>query len=266
MTYALGFLGFGNMAQAICTGMLKSSEIDTSTLAFSQRSDEHSKKNALKFGIKHLDIETLLVSCDTLVLAIKPQQLDEVSPRLLSFSGHTLISLLAGTSIKTLAQYLPPSVSICRSMPNTPALLGQGLTGLSFSASCDRENRKKIESLFNTVGKSIVIDEVAMDALTAVSGSGPAFIYKMADAIAKTAAKNNLEYDLALQAIAQTLIGSGHMLLDSHKTPEELIQNVRSPKGTTAAGLDRLENSDFSSILSSVIQAAIDRSKQLGAL
>ncbi len=265
MTYQIGFFGFGNMAQAICRGILNSQYSHKKNIAFTQRDPHKAASNALEFGITHLDLDVLLSHCDLLILGVKPQQLEDVADSLALFSGQSLVSLLAGTSISTLSDILPSSVFICRSMPNTPALIGQGLTGLSFSPSCDTATKQKIESLFNSVGKSLVIEESGMDALTAVSGSGPAFIYKIAEEIAQTAAKNNLDYAHGIQAIAQSFIGAGHMLLESKKTTQTLIQNVRSPNGTTAAGLERLEHSPFSEHLAAIIQAAINKSKELGA-
>ena len=226
----IGFIGMGNMGYAILQGVL--SKYAKEDLIFSSKSQEKKERIKTKTGVDYTeDNASLAKNCEILVLAIKPQMYDTVFLEIAKDmpSGQVVISLAPGKSIDELKSKLGDDKRIVRAMPNTPALL----------------EKEGLIALFDSFGKSVVVEESLMDAVVSVSGSSPAFAYMFIDALADAGVKYGLKKSEAIQMAAQTLLGSAKMVLKSGEHPVVLKDKVCSPGGTTIAGVAALEESGF---------------------
>ncbi len=204
-----------------------------------------------------------------IVLAVKPHMVDEVLPPLKDFTGPatTVISVAAGRKIGDLAALVAPATAVVRVMPNTPAAIGQGMSVLCASPAASSEQREIAEALLAAVGKTAWIDdESLMDAVTAVSGSGPAYVFYLAEALAEAGRKAGLEAGLAQQLATATVAGAGALLGLQQHTATELRTQVTSPGGTTQAALEVLMDPDqgLQPLLDRAVAAAARRSRELG--
>jgi len=257
----LGFIGFGNMIQAIWQGGLQSGAFSAeNTKVCIRNPDTYAdlfKKNKLRAANLNDTIQS-----DILVIGIKPQQFNDFAKQCThhSFSHTLVVSIMAGISLKQLETVFGSETACVRVMPNTPIALGHGVCGISFNNNVSYAQKKTALTLFSHSAYCYECPEAYLDALTGLSGSGPAFVYAIADALAKAA--NPIPYPDALKLIAHTLQGAAAMLLNNPNT-EELINQVRSPNGTTHAGLQRFELLHIDQALQNMLQAAIQRSKEL---
>jgi pyrroline-5-carboxylate reductase len=212
------------------------------------------------------DNREVVAASDVLVIAVKPQTmpalLDEI--RNLATQKHLVISIAAGVPIKKLADGLPGAGRIVRVMPNTPCLLGVSATGIAAGPGAKPEDVALVERLFNAVGKAYSLPEALLDAVTGLSGSGPAFVYVMIEALADGGVKMGLPRDVALTLAAQTVLGSARMVLETKQHPAVLKDAVASPGGTTIAGLHVLEKGGFRTAIIDAVEAATRRSTELG--
>lgn len=204
---------------------------------------------------------------DLLLLSIKPQMMDNVLPSLaaLDHAGLTVLSIAAGTTLGTLQGSFPKAVSI-RSMPNTPAAVGAGITAC-YGPDAQPQTRAGITSLLSAVGQVVWVErEQDMDAVTAVSGSGPAYVFHMVEALAEAGEALGLPPETAMELARQTIVGAGRLLEESDESAAQLRQNVTSPGGTTAAGLAELRDTGrLSELMQATTRAAFDRSIALAA-
>ncbi len=215
-------------------------------------------------SIKPLDSYADLGTYEAIIIAVKPQQFAQASEQLRKGISTTtvIISIAAGITLSTIQEAFPACVCV-RVMPNTPALIGKGMTGLSFGASCPTEIQAFVRSLFQSIGEITTIPETLMNALTAISGSGPAYFYHFIDAMATESMKLGFSYDEAKKLLTQTMLGSAIMLQQSDKSPTELIRQVTSPGGTTEAAMKILGASDLGLILNNTLHAANNRADEL---
>lgn len=259
----LGFIGFGRMAKAIWAGVETQHLFERHHVQFSVRSPEKRDAIVAHYHFSPVELDYLLTHCDIILLCIKPQGIQSFLEALpvINFQGKLLISILAGVSISTLEPYFPEA-GIIRAMPNTPARLQEGITALACNEMVSTSQKQLADTLFKACGKVVDVPDARMDIVTALSGSGPAFMYKIADILAKSGESEGLDYATSLKLIAQTLIGAGHMLLKT-PSPQDLINEVCSPKGTTEAGLKAFQNASIAIDLQRVIQASVDRAKEL---
>lgn len=260
MTHKCGFIGFGNMAKAIWAGMKKNGMFEESDILICEKNDALNTAISNEFNIKTDTIQAIAASCHFIILAIKPQQLSDVLtslPRL--NTSQCIISILAGISIDTITQLTHPSQAICRVMPNTPALVGKGMSACAFHHVL-ASDRSQILSIFSHLGKCIEVNERQLDIITAISGSGPAFFYTMANDIMATGMAYGLSEEDARLLISQTMIGAGQMLQTQTDSPETLAKNVTSKGGTTEAGLRQYTLTEG---LHQMITAAYKRSVEL---
>ncbi len=243
----IGFIGMGNMGYAILQGVL--SKYAKEDLIFSSKSQEKKERIKAKTGVDYTeDNASLAKNCEILVLAIKPQMYDTVFLEIAKDmpSGQVVISLAPGKSIDELKSKLGDDKRIVRAMPNTPALLGESMTGIAWIADeFSKVEKEGLIALFDSFGKSVVVEERLMDAVVSVSGSSPAFAYMFIDALADAGVKYGLKKSEAIQMAAQTLLGSAKMVLESGEHPAVLKDKVCSPGGTTIAGVAALEESGF---------------------
>ena len=209
----------------------------------------------------------VLAGADTIVLAVKPQVMsaqaladirDAVRPH------HLLISIAAGITMKRLADGLPSGTRLVRVMPNTPCLIGMGASCFSRGAAATDEDAAVVRRLLTSVGQAYEVEESQLDAVTGLSGSGPAFIYTVIEAMAEGGAAMGLKPELALELAARTAAGAAGMLLATQLSPADLRNQVTSPGGTTLAGLEAMKRGDASAALRSAVEAATKRSLELG--
>lgn len=264
--FKIGFIGAGNMGTALAQAV-KSSSADT-RIYISSRTEEKAKDVAAKIGISASTNEKIAQDCDIIFLAVKPnvlpQMLDGIKDILAKRNNFTVVSMAAGISIEKLASYLGFLCPIIRIMPNTPVSIGKGLI-LWCANALVRDNDK---SLFkNILGRSGILDEInesLIDAGSAVSGCGPAFVYMFIEALSDGAVECGLTREKAQRYAVQTLIGSASMVETSGMHPEKLKDAVCSPGGSTIAGVHALENGAFRATVMNAVKASFDKTKKLG--
>ncbi len=267
LQHAIGFLGAGQMATALGRGWLQAGLLHTERSTASDVYPAASEKFAQATGLKTVatNIEVLATS-DVIVLAVKPQMLpallDEVRPHLKQH--HLVVSIAAGVTLDTLADRLGRETRIVRVMPNTPALLGASAAGFSPGLAATPEDVALVNLLFNAVGVAFALPEHQLDAVTGLSGSGPAFVYVMIEALADGGVKVGLPRDTALKLAAQTVLGAARMVLETGMHPGQLKDAVASPGGTTIAGLHAMEQAGARAAFMNAVEAATHRATELG--
>ena len=247
--YQFGFIGMGNMGSAMLKGCL--SVFPASTLAFSRKDAVKGKALSLETGAVWIDSNRACAEQSRyIILAVKPQFYDgvlkEIQPVL--DDSRIIISLAPSYTIADLKQSLGASARIIRAMPNTPAMVGEGMTGLSWSEDVFSDTeRQELMQFFSSFGKTETVPENLMDAVTAASGSSPAYVYMFIEALADSAVKYGLPRDTAYRMAAQTVLGSAKMVLETGEHPGALKDKVCSPGGTTIAAVAALEEHGFRS-------------------
>lgn len=263
----VGFIGCGKMASAIIKGLTKTAFEGVSIIA-SQVDTLGIEEKSKELGIDiFLDNKVVVQNCDVIFLAVKPNQvlnvLEEVKPFITS--KHLVVSIAAGISTKKIETSLLSSARVVRVMPNTPALIGEGMSGIFGGQFAKPEDVEFVKQLLTSIGKCIVLEqESQMDIVTAISGSGPAFCYKFINDIARAGESLGLSYDQALLLSIQTAIGSAKMALNRDKSMDELISNVATKGGCTRVGVDTMDNNGFDSLLFDVIKNTTQKAKELG--
>lgn len=263
--YQFGFIGMGNMGSAMLKGCL--SVFPASTLAFSRKDAAKGKALSLETGAVWIDSNRACAEQSRyIILAVKPQFYDgvlkEIQPVL--DDSRIIISLAPSYTIADLKQALGASVRIVRAMPNTPAMVGEGMTGLSWSEDVFSDTeRQELMQFFTSFGKAETVPENLMDAVTAASGSSPAFIYMMIEALADGVVKYGMPRDKAYTFVAQAVLGSAKMVLETGEHPGVLKDKVCSPGGTTIAAVAALEASAFRSSLIEAASAVCDRCRNM---
>ncbi|WP_053367695.1 pyrroline-5-carboxylate reductase [Bacillus sp. FJAT-27245] len=262
------FVGAGSMAEALIAGIAANGLVDAADIWVTNRRDGE-RLNVLrgKYGVTvTYDKEALFEGADAVVLAMKPKDamagLENVMPYLTG--GILVISVLAGLSIGTIERMADKELAIVRAMPNTSAAIGKSATGLAFNSLVSGEQADQAKALFETVGLAAFVEESQLDAVTGLSGSGPAYIYYLVEAMENSASEIGLERDLAKELIVQTLLGAAEMLRKSDKPSRQLRHEVTSPGGTTEAGIRVLENNQVHDSLIHCIKEATAQSKKLG--
>jgi len=265
-TACIGFVGGGNMAEAILKGLLQAGTPKTA-IKVSEPLAERRAYLQEAYGISCSDDNAAVVTAsDTVVLAIKPQMAATVVPALASAftADKLLVSILAGTSTKRLADLLGQPARIVRVMPNTPALIGAGATALAAGEHAAAADLQTAEALFAAVGSVCIVDEPQMDAVTAVSGSGPAYVFTVIEAMAAGGIAEGLAPETSLQLAVQTVLGAARLVQESGEAPLALRQKVCSPGGTTLAAIEKLDTLGFAEALIAGVRRAAERSRELG--
>jgi pyrroline-5-carboxylate reductase len=262
----IGFIGGGNMAEAIIKGMI-SGGTDAQTILVSEPLETRRQQLASEYGVMTTsDNSQVARSCRTVILAVKPQQAASVCRALKSdiFGDHLLVSIMAGVSCSTLEGFFSEPVRTVRVMPNTPALVLCGATAIAGGKSATEDDILKVEAIFLLVGSCCRVDEKLMDAVTGLSGSGPAYVLTFIEALADGGVKNGLPRETAHNLALQTVLGTAKLLAETGEHPGRLRDKVTSPGGTTIAGLHALENGSFRATIMNAVDAATARSKELG--
>lgn len=261
-------IGFGNMGQALARGFLDNGLKPERIHAIDP--DKKALEAADSLGIDFSEsLKGITHPPSVVLLAVKPQLMDDVLPALRELSGETtfFLSIAAGVQIASLQQALGEEARIVRAMPNTPAAVGAGMTVLCHSGNLAFQQLALAETLMGCVGECEWLDdENLLDAVTAVSGSGPAYFFYLIEAMAKAGEKHGLEKDMAQKLAIQTCLGAGKLasLQSGKQSPEELRKSVMSKGGTTEAAVKTLKEQGFESIVGEAVTAAAKRSKELG--
>ena len=266
--YNIGFIGCGKMASAMIKGFVNSQMIKSENIIATQAEVDTIEEKSKLLGIDIiLDNKILAKKSDIIFIAVKPAQvvevLQEISP--IITPEKLIVSIAAGVGLKKLESNLPPMTRVIRVMPNTPALIGEGMSGMIGGKSVGAEDLEYIKNLLSTLGKCLIIEnEHQMDIVTAISGSGPAFFYKVINDIARAGEKLGLDYEKALLLSIQTAVGSAKMALNRHISMEDLISNVATKGGCTRVGIDVMEAIKTEDIFAKVIKDTTQKASELG--
>jgi len=265
----IGFIGAGNMAEAIIRGLLESEAVKPDHITASDVMPERLKYMQSTYGINTLAENAELVGgADILVLAVKPQVVGSVLTHIGSRTDDTklVISIVAGLTVAAMAAGLGAGTRIIRTVPNTPVFVGEGMVALASDGPARDEDYAVAGALFAPVARIVSIEEKLMDAALGVSGSGPAYGFVMIEALSDGGVKMGLPRHIALELAAQTLLGAAKMCLESGRHPGQLKDMVTSPGGTTIAALHKMEAGGVRSALMDAVEAATRRSEELGRL
>lgn len=264
----IGFVGGGKMAEALIRGITAAGLADASAIFVTDVSEKRCAqlKETLEIGACMSNAE-LVQNVDIVFLTVKPQVIDSVMPGIAPSleAGHLVISVAAGVATRTLEQYISARVPIVRVMPNTPVLVREGATAVAVGRYATGEHEELVTNIFGAVGRAVVIPEELMDAVTGLSGSGPAYVCMMIEALADGGVRMGLPRSTALTLAAQTLLGTAKLLLETGQHPGVLKDMVTSPGGTTIAGVHALEEGGLRAALINSVVAATKRSSELGA-
>jgi pyrroline-5-carboxylate reductase len=263
----IGFVGAGNMAGALIKGLLHSGTVGPAQIQASDVREERLKELADEHGIAVTkDNAQLAAWSDILVLAVKPQVVDKVMlPIARAIGSHALlVSIAAGVPIESLESRLPPDARVVRTMPNTAAIALAGATAIAPGTHASADDLQLARQLFEATGRVVVLEESLLDAVTGLSGSGPAYVMLMIEALADGGVKVGLHRETALLLAAQTVYGSAKLLLETGEHPGRIKDSVTSPGGTAIAGLHTLEAGGLRRTLIDAVESATRRSIELG--
>lgn len=260
----IAFIGAGNMAEAIIGGVLGSGLTEKNNIIANDIKKERLDYLLNKYGIKtETDPENAVKKANIIVLSVKPQNIKEVLKEIKDvLKGKMVISIAAGITTETIEKEIG-EIPVIRVMPNTPALIKKGMAAISKGRYASYMEEEIALSIFRSVGKAVTIDEKYLDIVTAISGSGPGYIFYIMEAMIEAGVRQGLPRDTAKTLVLQTISGSAELALNSGKEPEELRKSVCSPGGTTLAGLKVMEERSLHEILISAVESACKRSKEL---
>jgi pyrroline-5-carboxylate reductase len=263
----LAFLGAGNMAEALVKGLLRAGVAAPQEILCTDRRKERGDELTSRYGVRFTTSNAEAArACDLVVLSVKPQVmnhlLEEIAPVL--DASKLVISIAAGVPIEAIERKVGHGVRIVRTMPNTPALVGAGATALSAGRHATEDDLRVAKSLFDAIGKAVIVDETLLDAVTGLSGSGPAYMFLIIEALSDAGVKVGLPRYQAQELAAQTVLGSAKLLIETGEHPGRLKDQVTSPGGTAIAGLHTLEAGGLRTTLMDAVEAATKRAKELG--
>lgn len=269
MSYKIGFIGSGNMAYALINGLTKNNPNMKSNIYITDKDKEKTLSLREQFNINISHNNTDLVNqSDIIFLAIKPNiypiVLDEIKS--LVTNKKILISIAAGISINSIEKYFFNEVKLVRTMPNTPALVLEGMTAVTPNKNINKEELNYILSLFESVGKADIIDESLMDMIPAISGSSPAYVYMFIEALADGAVLQGMPRDKAYTYAAQAVLGAAKMVAETNLHPGDLKDRVCSPGGTTIQAVFSLEKNQFRGTIIDAMNACTDKAKLLSSI
>lgn len=262
----IAFIGGGNMATALISGLMRKPRPGTQ-VRVAEPDEQARKRLRAQFAVETFATAAEAVAdVDVIVLAIKPQVmasvLEEISTRVVP--TQLVLSIAAGTPIASMVAKLHPDQAVIRCMPNTPALIGAGISGLYANPHCRQHHREQAERILAAAGDTVWIeDESLMDAVTAISGSGPAYYFLLTEALARAGEALGLPAEVAQKLASKTCVGAGAMLAQASESPEELRRRVTSPGGTTEAAIESFEHDGIRELVGRATQAAEQRGREL---
>jgi len=255
------FVGGGNMGSAIVAGLIQSGR-SPEGITIVERSVE--RRAVLAEMFPGAAIVEVLGTCEAGVIAVKPGDAADTCSALARAGATRLLSIAAGVSLQALQDAAGGNCHVVRAMPNTPALVGEGVAAIAGSPLCDEDDLAWAESILGAVGTVVRVEEALVDAVTAVSGSGPAYLFLFAEALTAAGVEQGLSPEVADALVRQLLVGSGRLLQQSPLSPEELRAQVTSPNGVTARAIATLEDAGFRAIVADTVRSAVARSRELG--
>ncbi len=262
----IGFIGAGNMGYALIKGLINSG-YPSENIKACDANEDLLQKRSKEFGINtYIDNAKLLKACDVVVLAVKPQVLTKVCTGLRDSikPNHLVISIVAGIRVNDINRWLGGEFALVRSMPNTPALMQQGITGMFANKLVSDEQKSIVSAILSTVGQCFwVKEEKLIDAITAISGSGPAYFFLLMQSMTQAAIALGLDKETASALSVQTAYGASKMAVESGEDPQALRQNVTSPNGTTQAAIESFQDQNFEGIVATATRAAYDRAHEI---
>ena len=263
----IGFIGAGNMATALVRGLINSGLYNSKQLIASDKDLEKLKKISEQFGLKgHPSNRDLVMECQVIVLAVKPQSIREVLEEVKGEIGddHLIISIAAGIPLKMIKSIINRDIPLIRVMPNTPALIQKGMSALAAGKLATPEHMEIARGVFEAVGETVIVSEDMMDAVTAISGSGPGYVFKIMECFADAGERLGFDRETSLKLVVQTVLGAAYLAGESEKSLSQLREMVASPGGTTAAGLAVFEEKGLEGIIQETVKAAWRRGVELG--
>lgn len=265
---SIAFIGGGNMARSLIAGLVRQG-VPGERIRVAEPMDTLREALVRDFGVQAFaSAEEAVVGASTWVMAVKPQVMRAVCTGLATAAGSRplVVSIAAGITGAQLDRWLGGGQAVVRAMPNTPALLGAGVTGLHANARVGAAQREQAARLLASAGATVWIDEEArMDAVTAVSGSGPAYVFLLAEAMEAAALQQGLPPEAARTLVVQTVLGAARMLAEAGEDPAELRRRVTSPNGTTQAAIETFQAGDFEALTAKAIANAAERGRELSA-
>ena len=262
----LGIIGCGNIGRALLTGMLEARVIPPSHVRITNRRKERSEDLASRFGVQVSDSNSSCAAeADVLLVAIKPQVCTTILKEIAeSARGKLIVSVAAGVRTEVMEAHLGERARVIRTMPNTPAVIKQSATAIAPGQHAKPEDLEIAHTIFKAVGRTVAVDESQLDAVTGLSGSGPAYIFLIAEAFADAGVKVGLSREIATDLAIQTIQGAARLLQETNEHPGRLKDQVTSPGGTTITGLYALEAGGLRTTIINAVEAATKRSKALG--
>jgi pyrroline-5-carboxylate reductase len=274
MSQNILFVGAGSMAEAIVKGLVSSGIVAASDITMCNRGNEERLLQLREtYAVQTAvygddDFHTKLKSANVIVLAMKPKDAGEalkaLSPHLRK--EQLLVSVIAGLSIATISDIIGADIPVVRTMPNTSSTIGLGATGIAFSQIVNESQRDLSLHMFQSTGITVVVDEPLLDVVTGVSGSGPAYLYYMMEAMIRAGEQLGLSPEVARQLTVQTVIGAGEMVKQTGELPEALRHKVTSPNGTTQAALETMAAHHFQPTVEAAVKRASERAGELGQM
>lgn len=258
----ISFIGAGNMAKAMLAGIIKSELVDPKNIMMNAVHYENLKKIQDEFGVEiTLESKEAVKFADIVIIAVKPNIVpvvfDEIKNEI--SDDKLIISVAAGVSIEKLEDEVGRDKRIVRAMPNTPALVGEAMSGISKNSKVDEDDLKNVLAIFNSFGRVEVVDEKLINSVISVSGSSPAYVFMFIEAMADAAVLSGMKRDVAYEFAAQSVLGAAKMVLDTKKHPGELKDMVCSPGGTTIRAVEVLEENGMRNAVIKAQKACFDK-------
>ncbi len=259
-------LGAGVMGEALVSGLLRAGRPPADLLLTERRADRAAELRE-RYGVDVVGTVDAAAKADTVAIVVKPQDmgdlLEELAPHLTA--GTLVVSLAAGITTAFIEERLPAGIPVVRVMPNTPALVDEGMAAISRGAHCDEAHLREAEELLSSVGRVLRVPEQQQDAVTAISGSGPGYLFFVVESMIEAGVHLGLPRTTASELVVQTVVGSAKLLRETGEHPTVLREQVTSPGGTTAAAVRELEDHKVRAAFLTAMEAARDRSRDLSA-
>jgi pyrroline-5-carboxylate reductase len=267
MNKKIGFIGCGNMAQAMIGGIVKSKLVSSESVIVSNPSNKNlnSVKEQYNIIVTNDNREVAKFS-DIVILAVKPYKYLEVIDEIKSHlsSDAIIVTIAAGITLEVMSGVLSGSAKVIRTMPNTPALVGEGMSAICANRNITKEELKEVINIFESFGKTEILEEKLMDVVPAVSGSSPAYVYMFIEALGDGAVLKGMPRDKAYKMAAQAVLGAAKMVLETGEHPGKLKDNVCSPGGTTIEAVYSLEKNNFRGTIISAMESCTDKAVEMG--
>jgi pyrroline-5-carboxylate reductase len=266
VTRTIGFIGAGNMAEAMIRGLLRGGDFAPAQVSASGPREERMRELESAYGIRATNDNHVPAAADIVVLSVKPQIMRRVLEEVASTirADALVISIAAGVPVSTIQARLAGGTRVIRAMPNTPALVDAAATAIAGGEHASESDLADAKRIFDSIGLTVILEESQLDAVTGLSGSGPAYVFLILEALSDAGVKVGLSRRTAQLLAAQTVLGSAKLLLETNEHPGRLKDMVTSPGGTAITGLHTLEHGGVRTTLMNAVEAATRRSRELG--